>query len=533
MTFNYFVGGFLSQFGSFFGINNYNKPIVENSTNGGLTEIAGIKTLDTSIIGALLIAGIVVWLHNRYFDKKLPEWLGTFQGSAYVVILDFVSMFFLAFVTCLVWPKVQMGIASLQGFLTHSGVVGVWVYGFLQRILIPTGLHHFIYIPFQYGPAVVSGGLQAWWLEHLTTFAATKESIKTLAPAMGFELFGNEKVFGVPAIACAFYATAKKSKKKETASLLIPAGLTSLLAGITEPVEFTFLFAAPALWFVHSFLAATMQAIMYSFGVVGQLDGGIIGDAGQVWIPLWHNHWQTWVTQIVIGLIFSLIYFFVFKFLIEKYNLMTPGRENDDQDVELLKKKDYKAKKAAEAGGFDPNDPYIQRASDYIEELGGAGNIDDITSCATRLRVTVKDDGKVASDSEFRASKATSVVRHGKAIQVIVGLDVAQVLEKIQDLLENSDVNISSEAAEDNSDDPYHQSAQFILDSLGTHTNVKDIKNTDNGISVTVNDPEQVDSEESFISLDLGIKQVKIDGNNVIIQIEQQNEYFDAIKAML
>lgn len=212
---------------------------------------------------------------------------------------------------------------------------------------------------------------------------------------------------------------------------------------------------------------------------------------------------------------------------------MTPGRENDDQDVELLKKKDYKAKKAAEAGGFDPNDPYIQRASDYIEELGGAGNIDDITSCATRLRVTVKDDGKVASDSEFRASKATSVVRHGKAIQVIVGLDVAQVLEKIQDLLENSDVNISSEAAEDNSDDPYHQSAQFILDSLGTHTNVKDIKNTDNGISVTVNDPEQVDSEESFISLDLGIKQVKIDGNNVIIQIEQQNEYFDAIKAML
>lgn len=113
MTFNYFVGGFLSQFGSFFGINNYNKPIVENSTNGGLTEIAGIKTLDTSIIGALLIAGIVVWLHNRYFDKKLPEWLGTFQGSAYVVILGFVSMFFLAFVTCLVWPKVQMGIVQV------------------------------------------------------------------------------------------------------------------------------------------------------------------------------------------------------------------------------------------------------------------------------------------------------------------------------------------------------------------------------------------------------------------------------------
>lgn len=474
-----------------------------------------------------------MWLHNRYFDKKLPEWLGTFQGSAYVVILGFVAMFFLAFITCLVWPKVQMGIASMQGFLKNSGVFGVWLYGFLQRVLIPTGLHHFVYIPFQYGPAVVSGGLQAWWLKNLTTFAATKESLKTVAPAMGFELFGNEKVFGVPAIACAFYATAKKAKKKETASLLIPAGLTSLFAGITEPVEFTFLFAAPALWFVHSFLAATMQAVMFSFGVVGQLDGGLIGDAGQVWIPLWHNHWQTWVTQIVIGLIFSLIYFFVFKFLIEKYNLMTPGREEDDQNVELLKKKDYKAKKAAEENGFDPNDPYIQRASDYIEELGGASNIEDITSCATRLRVTVKDDKKVASDSEFRASKATSVVRHGNAIQVIVGLDVAQVLEKIQDLLENSEVSITSEAEVNDSDDPYHQSAQFILDSLGTSTNVKNIENTADGLNVTVADPSQVDSEEIFISLDLGISQVIMDGNSVQIKIEQHDNYFESIKAML
>ncbi|HIZ96771.1 MAG TPA: alpha-glucoside-specific PTS transporter subunit IIBC [Candidatus Ligilactobacillus excrementavium] len=533
MTFNYFVGGFLSQFGSFFGVTNYNKPLVENSTNGGLTEIAGIKTLDTSIIGALIVAGIVVWLHNRYFDKKLPEWLGTFQGSAYVVILGFVAMFFLAFITCLVWPKIQMGIASMQGFLKNSGVFGVWLYGFLQRVLIPTGLHHFVYIPFQYGPAVVSGGLQAWWLKNLTTFAATKESLKTIAPAMGFELFGNEKVFGVPAIACAFYATAKKAKKKETASLLIPAGLTSLFAGITEPVEFTFLFAAPALWFVHSFLAATMQAVMFSFGVVGQLDGGLIGDAGQVWIPLWHNHWQTWVTQIVIGLIFSLIYFFVFKFLIEKYNLMTPGREEDDQNVELLKKKDYKAKKAAEENGLDPNDPYIQRASDYIEELGGASNIEDITSCATRLRVTVKDDKKVASDSEFRASKATSVVRHGNAIQVIVGLDVAQVLEKIQDLLENSEVSITSEAEVNDSDDPYHQSAQFILDSLGTSTNVKNIENTADGLNVTVADPSQVDSEEIFISLDLGISQVIMDGNSVQIKIEQHDNYFESIKSML
>ncbi|WP_310799679.1 PTS transporter subunit EIIC, partial [Clostridium botulinum] len=224
--------------------------------------------------------------------------MGTFQGSSYVVILGFISMFALAFVTCLVWPKIQLGISSLQGFMKNSGVIGVWVYCFLQRVLIPTGLHHFIYIPFQYGPAAVAGGLQPYWLKHLADFAGSTQSLKTLAPSMGFELFGNEKVFGIPAICYAFYVTAKKSRKKQTAALLIPAGLTSIAAGITEPVEFTFLFAAPVLWFVHSFLAATMDATMYAFGVVGQFDGGLIQFISMDWIPLWANHWHTWVTQI-------------------------------------------------------------------------------------------------------------------------------------------------------------------------------------------------------------------------------------------
>lgn len=533
LTFNYFVGAILSQWGPFFGVNNYAKDIVANSTNGGLTMIAGIKTLDTSIVGALIVAGIVVWLHNRYFDTKLPDWLGTFQGSAFVVILGYVSMIFLAILTCLVWPKVQLGIASLQGFMRTSGVVGVWVYCFLQRVLIPTGLHHFIYIPFQFGPAAVAGGLQPWWLKHLTEFAASTQPLKTLAPSMGFELFGNEKVFGIPAICLAFYATARKSRKKQTAALLIPAGLTSFFAGITEPVEFTFLFAAPVLWFVHSFLAATLDAVMYAFGVVGQFDGGFIAFASENWIPLWANHWQTWVTQIVIGLIFAVIYFFVFKILIERFNFVTPGREAEGEDTKLINKKEYKAQKSG-----TKNNPYIERASAYLEGLGGSGNIEDMTSCATRLRVTVKDPEKLASDATFKANKAVGVVHHGKAVQVIVGLDVAQVLEKMQDLSSgpvgvttHDDVSVDNSSVENAT--PMQQNASLILDSVGTINNVESVNDSENGVEVTVVDPSQVDSKEVFTSLGLGITDVSLNGKLVTIQIKNHDVYAHTMKALL
>ncbi|ALB27906.1 alpha-glucoside-specific PTS transporter subunit IIBC [Companilactobacillus heilongjiangensis] len=533
LTFNYFIGGMLSQWGPFFGVNNYAKDITANSTNGGLTMIAGIKTLDTSIVGALVVAGIVVWLHNRYFDKKLPEWLGTFQGSSYVVILGFISMFALAFVTCLVWPKIQLGISSLQGFMKNTGVIGVWVYCFLQRVLIPTGLHHFIYIPFQYGPAAVAGGLQPYWLNHLADFAGSTQSLKALAPSMGFELFGNEKVFGIPAICYAFYVTAKKDRKKQTAALLIPAGLTSIAAGITEPVEFTFLFAAPVLWFVHSFLAATMDATMYAFGVVGQFDGGLIQFISMDWIPLWANHWHTWVTQIIIGLIFALIYFVVFKTLIEKFDFATPGREAEGEATKLINKKEYKSKKAT---GTDASNPYIERAQAYLSGLGGTKNIEDMTSCATRLRITVKDPEKVESDEMFKSNKAVAVVRHGKAIQVIVGLDVAQVLEKMQELSSGP-----IEPGEDNNSEPtttkdltpIQQRALLILDSLGTIENVENIETNDGKITVTVVDPASVDSKDIFDDLGLNIDDVQLNDKKATISMKDAELYAHTMLSMI
>ncbi|MCO6532062.1 alpha-glucoside-specific PTS transporter subunit IIBC [Lactobacillus sp.] len=442
LTYNYFVGAILSHWGASFGIPNFNKiQIVENSTNHGLTEIAGIKTLDTSIIGALIVAGIVIWLHNRYFDKKLPEWLGTFQGSTYVYILGFFVMIPLALLTCWGWPKVQLGITGMQHFIVNSGVVGIWIYNFLNRVLIPTGLHHLVYIPFQFGPAVVAGGLQPYWLKHLTQFALSTHPLKQLAPQLGFQLYGNEKIFLAPVICLAFYATAKKNKKKQTSALLIPAALTSFLAGITEPIDFTYLFAAPVLWIIYSLLSATMNTIMFSLGVVGNMTGGAIDIAAENWIPLWNNHWQTYLVEFLVGIVFAVITFFVFKIMIEKFNYITPGREEDDEDVHLLNKKEYQAKKAKQqaqtSGNAAESDPYITRATAFLDLLGGSANITELSSCATRLRVSVKDPAKMGSDDQFKEAKAINVVHHGKAIQVIVGLDVAQVLEAMQELMKN------------------------------------------------------------------------------------------------
>jgi Phosphotransferase system IIC components, glucose/maltose/N-acetylglucosamine-specific len=217
LTFNYFIAAILTTWGADFGV-NFNQPIGGVS---GLTNIAGIKTLDTSIIGSIFIAAIMTYVHNRYFDKKLPDYLGIFQGTAFVTIIGFIAMLPLAFLTALVWPKVQGGIASLQEFLSQAGALGVWIYTFLERILIPTGLHHFIYGPFVLGPAVVEGGIQAYWIQHIAEFSNSTEPLIKLFPQGAFALHGNSKIFGAIGIACAMYMTAKPENKKKVAGLLI------------------------------------------------------------------------------------------------------------------------------------------------------------------------------------------------------------------------------------------------------------------------------------------------------------------------
>lgn len=433
LTFNYFINSILTFWGKTFGV-NFSVDISQQAAGTGLKMIAGIKTLDTSVLGAIVISAVVVWIHNRYFDKKLPEFLGVFQGSAYVVIIGFLLMLPIAFLTCWIWPNVQRGISSLQGFMTASGFIGVWVYAFLERVLIPTGLHHFIYIPFLYGPAAVPGGIMKYWLAHLQEFSHSTKPLKELFPQGGFDLFGNDKIFPPIGIAAAFYVTAKKEKRKQVLALLIPAGLTAILAGITEPFEFSFLFVAPVLFVIHAILSATMETTMYLFGVVGDMQDGLIGMMSKNWLPLFSNYWPTYLTQIVIGLIFVVIYFFLFRFLILRFNFATPGRESDDQEAKLYSKADYKEKVSGKKAN-DARSEYEEAAAVYLDALGGYDNIEDVTNCATRLRVTVKDESQVQPDGAFKAGGAHGVVRHGKAFQVIVGLSVPQVREAFERLM--------------------------------------------------------------------------------------------------
>ena len=429
LTWNYFINAMGMTWGHFFGVDFSAEP----TAGSGLAMIAGIKTLDTSIIGAIIISGLVTALHNRFFDKPLPVFLGIFQGTSFVVILAFFVMIPCAWLTLLGWPKVQMGIESLQAFLRSAGALGVWVYTFLERILIPTGLHHFVYGPFIFGPAAVEGGIQVYWAQHLQEFSQSTVPLKTLFPEGGFALHGNSKVFGSIGIAFAIWYTASPENRVKVAGLLVPATLTAVLVGITEPLEFTFLFISPLLFAIHAVLAATMATVMYTFGVVGNMGGGLLDQfLPQNWIPMFHNHASTVFTQIGIGLCFTALYFVVFRTLIERLSLKTPGRE--ESEIKLYNKADYKAARGqttAPAAGSQQ----VGQAAGFLQALGGAANIESINNCATRLRIALVDMTKTQSDDVFKALGAHGVVRRGNGIQVIVGLHVPQVRDQLESLM--------------------------------------------------------------------------------------------------
>lgn len=423
LTFNVFVSGILTAFGPTFGVD----LSVEGAT--GIKAIAGVTTLDTGFLGAILVSAVVVWIHNRFFNIRLPEWLGVFQGSALVGVVGFPVMGLLALAFCAIWPTMQGGINQLQYFMSNAGLLGVWIFTFLEKALLPTGLHHFIYAPFAFGPAVVEGGTTLYWMEHMNEFAASTEALATIYPAGGFHLQGLSCFFGIPGIALAFYATAHKENRKKVLALCIPGVITAALCGITEPFDYTFLFVAPALFFVHAFLAATFATIQFACGVSGDMGGGLIDIIAKDIIPMWQNHWMTFVIMFAIGAISILTYFIVFRYLIVKFDFKTPGRADD---VELFVKDDYRQKLSS---GAESQAGFRDEAMGYLQAFGGAGNIATSTNCATRLRVTVLDENLVEDDAAFIEWGAKGVVRNGKAFQVIVGLSVPQVREAFEELL--------------------------------------------------------------------------------------------------
>ena len=404
----------------------------------GITIIDGIKTLDTGIIGPLAVSATVVAIHDRFYDAKVPDWLGTFSGSSLVYLISFFAVFALAAISAAIVPSVYAMTETLRHALTSVGPFGVGIFVLLERALEPMGLHHLLYMPIYYDNLVINDGIYATWSSLLPILSHSTRPLNELAPWAGFTATGWVKLFGLPAIAAAFYSTAKPERRAGLRVILVPAIIASVVCGVTEPLEFLFMFTHPGLFFLYAVLSSCLATTMNLFGIVGIFSGGLMEMAAFNFIPLMRMHAGAYLLALGIGLAFSLIFFVSFRALILIYDLKTPGRE------------DHVANRAAidhlTGSGFakeqSPNDEVNSQsdqdhvlAERVIQLLGGVGNIVGATNCATRLRVEVADPSIVADNASFVAAGAKGLIITGKTAQVVIGISVPRVKEHFDQIM--------------------------------------------------------------------------------------------------
>ncbi|MCI5774174.1 MAG: glucose PTS transporter subunit IIA [Erysipelotrichaceae bacterium] len=399
---------------------------------GSITSVLGIQSLQMGVFGGIIVGLGVSALHNKFYKIELPQVLSFFGGTRFVPIISAVTYLFVGILMFFIWPTIQEGIYAVGDIVRGSGYAGTWVYGLMERALIPFGLHHVFYIPFWQtavgGTAMVNGtlveGAQNIFFAQLADPNTTRFSVEATRFMSGkFPLM----IFGLPGAALAMYTCAKDDKKKIVGGLLLSAALTSMLTGITEPLEFTFLFVAPLLYIIHCVFAGLAYMLMHIFNVgVGMTFSGGLIDLTLFGI-LQGNDKTNWIWIVIVGIVYFIVYYLVFAFLIKKMDLKTPGREDGDGEVKLYTRKDVEAK--------DGNTQNSQ-AQMIVEGLGNANNITDLDCCATRLRVTVKDSSKVNQET-LKASGAAGVIVKGNGIQVIYGPKVSVIKSNIEDYLAN------------------------------------------------------------------------------------------------
>ena len=413
------------------------EAMAENTT----TTVLGITTLQMGVFGGILVGLGVAALHNRFYKIELPQVLSFFGGTRFVPIVCSIVYLVVGIVMFYVWPVVQYGIAQLGNLVLASGYAGTWIYGIIERALIPFGLHHVFYMPFwqtELGGSMMIDGTLVQGAQNI--FFAELASRSTEQFSVSATRFMSGKfpfmIFGLPAAAFAMYKAARPEKKKVVGGLLLSAALTSMLTGITEPLEFTFLFVAPAMYIVHCVLAGLSYMLMHVFNVgVGMTFSGGLIDLTLFGI-LQGNAKTNWIWVVIVGLAYAVVYYLVFYFMIKKFNYKTPGREADDEETKLYTRKDVEARKQAAAGG--ENAGFDRVSAMILKGLGGVANISDIDCCATRLRITVKDSSLV-SDAHLKESGASGVVHKGNGIQVIYGPRVSVVKSHLEDFLDTED----------------------------------------------------------------------------------------------
>lgn len=407
---------------------------VENMAANSTTTALGIPTLQMGVFGGIIVGLGVAALHNRFYKIKLPQVLSFFGGTRFVPIISSLVYLLVGILMFFVWPIVQGWIAKLGDLVLASGYAGTWIYGIIERALIPFGLHHVFYMPFwqtEVGGSMIIDGNLIQGAQNI--FFAQLASKSTEQFAVSATRFMSGKfpfmIFGLPAAAFAMYRTARPEKRKIVGGLLLSAALTAMLTGITEPIEFTFLFVSPILYVIHCILAGLSYMLTHIFNVgVGMTFSGGIIDLTLFGI-LQGNAKTNWIWIIVIGLVYAVIYYFLFSTMIRKLNLKTPGREADDEETKLYTRKDVDQRKA-KRGVASLTSALILRG------LGGIGNITDIDCCATRLRVTVKNPDAV-SEADLKRSGASGVIKKGEGVQVIYGPQVSVIKSNLEDFMDS------------------------------------------------------------------------------------------------
>lgn len=411
------------------------EAMAENST----TSMLGITTLQMGVFGGIIVGLGVAALHNRYYKIKLPQVLSFFGGTRFVPIICSLVYLLVGIAMFFVWPIVQMGIAHLGKLVLNSGYAGTWIYGIVERALIPFGLHHVFYMPFWQtelgGSMIIDGvsyqGAQNIFFAELASKATEHFSVSATRFMAGKFPF---MIFGLPAAAYAMYRAARPEKRKVAGGLLISAALTAMLTGITEPLEFTFLFVAPFMYVVHCVLAGLSYMLMHIFNVgVGMTFSGGIIDLTLFGI-FQGNAKTNWIWIVIIGILYAVIYYFVFYFMITKMNLKTPGREDDGIETKLYTRKDMADKNTSgkSGGSFDTVSALI------IKGLGGMDNISDIDCCATRLRTTV-NNAEIVREDLLKESGASGVIKKGNGIQIIYGPQVSVVKSNLESFMDSPD----------------------------------------------------------------------------------------------
>lgn len=434
---------------------------------GTIASACGIQTLQMGVFGGIIVGLGVAALHNRYYKIKLPNALSFFGGTRFVPIISTVVYVGVGILMYFIWPVVQNGIFALGGLVTGTGYLGTLIFGIIKRALIPFGLHHVFYMPFWQtavgGTMMVDGNLIQGGQNIFFAQLASPDVVHFSADATRY--FSGEfifMIFGLPGAALAMYRCAKPEKRRAAGGLLLSAALACMLTGITEPIEFSFLFVAPMLFAVQVILAGSAYMIAHVLNIAVGLtfSGGLLDLL--IFGVLQGNEKTSWIRIIPVGIIYFLLYYFIFSFLIKKFNLKTPGREDEEEETKLYTKADVNARKGREngkgagdlaAGGKDAGqEDALSR--EITRGLGGKGNITSVDCCATRLRCSVENSGLV-DEKLLKSTGAVGVIRKGQGVQVIYGPHVTVIKANLEQYLLTApeEADISQEEQESSEKD--------------------------------------------------------------------------------